>query len=533
MRIKNRKNSNKPFEKSNPTPKSSKSTKSRGLKMILNDYKPILYFIPLIILISSDDATLLVNEVLIIVFFQLENNLTPFGILLGVSQITKAISLLIFGYLADKFQRKKLLLISSLCWAISDIMISFSESFVMLFTFRVLSSAFAGAAASVILSLLADSFSSDDRGMSFAIWTMISTIGIAIGGMLCSAFNKVTVDFDESADDFIARIANIRSTNSTEIIQQSWQTPFLVFGLFGLGFIFLAMFFKEPKRAAKEKTLADILAYDEVDYSKFYSIKLSDLKYIWKRKTNFFLVVNFFDTILAGMLVGYLIMWISVDMGFDVSDSSSIGYLLLFLIPIIGGLIWGNFFWPKRADEAVKKGKLTARVRTATFLGWVHLPFLLLGFAFIPNYQTMTLFKGAVETTPFTFGVGLTIMGLLIGIGMSFEMAVGPLHYSSMVDVNLPEHRSTMIAAASFMDAIGRALGTTIGAVIMDFFIARNSPSPISETLLFSLITFGVISGLLWLPIYKYANGDFTEVSRILQERKEFLKQQHGISQEE
>ena len=520
--IENNTNDLKQIDTAEPSPK------SKSLKTILADFKPILYFIPLILLISSDDATLLVNEVIIVVYFNLENNLSLFGYLLGASQITKAITLLIFGYLSDKFQRKKLLLISSLGWAFGDIFISFSSSFTTLFIFRLISSACSGAAASVILSLLADSFSSDDRGTSFAIWTMISTIGVALGGILCTVFNKVTVDFDADSDDFISRIVNIRENNSMELIRQSWQTPFLVFGLLGIAFIVLAMFFKEPKRAAKEKMLSNVLANDDVDYGKFYSIKFTDLKYIWKRKTNLFLVINFFDTILAGMIVGFLIMWVSIDLGFDVSDASSLGYLLLFLVPIIIGLVWGMFYWPKRADKAVKSGDSTARVRMATFLGWVHLPFLLLGFSIIPNYQNMTLFRGTMQMNPLTFGIGLAIMGLLIGEGMSFEMAVGPLHYSAMVDVNLPEHRSTMIAAASFMDAIGRALGTTLGALIMDYFLnVRNSPSPISETLLFSLLTFGIVSGLLWLPIYKYAKGDFAEVAKILEERSLIIEQQH------
>ncbi len=50
--------------------------------------------------------------------------------------------------------------------------------------------------------------------------------------------------------------------------------------------------------------LEGILAHEEVDYGKFYSIKLSDLKYIWKRKTTFFLVINFFDVVLSGLIVG-------------------------------------------------------------------------------------------------------------------------------------------------------------------------------------------------------------------------------------
>lgn len=506
---------NKPFSK-----------KKNCFKKIFSEYKSILLFLPLILIVSSDDATLIINEVLIVADFELETNMASFGALLAVSQIARAFSVITFGFLSDKYPRKKLLIIATLVWGFGDIAISFSSQFWQLFLFRVIASASMGAVSAISLSLLADLFSSEDRGLSFAIWGALSLVGVGVAQMLSSAFNKVDYDFDINSNDFIARIQTIRDQNSLEIIRSSWQAPFLVFALIGLGCLILVIFLKEPKRAAKEKILEGVLDHEEVDYGKFYSIKFSDLKFIWKRKTTFFLVINFFDVVLSGLIVGSLIIWVTIDMGFgQLSDSSSKIYLMLFLVPVlIGGLI-GMFYWPKKGDNMVKNGKPTARVKLAVFLGWAHLPFLLIAFLFIPDASNLTFLNGTIQASPIGFGIGMSLMGIVLGIGMNLELAVGALHYSSMIDVNLPEHRGTMIAAASFIDAFGRAIGAWVGLAFVDFMAGTIfEAKPLSGAILLSIAIFGIGSGLLWLPIYKYADKDMAEISSIMEKRKEELE---------
>ena len=341
----------------------------------------------------------------------------------------------------------------------------------------------------------------------------LSLVGVGIGASLCSAFNKVEYDFDINSSDFIGRIQAIRDQNSIEIIRSSWQAPFFFFALIGLGCLILVIFLKEPKRAAKEKIFEDILSHEEVDYEKFYSIKLSDLKYIWKRKTTFFLVIIFFDVVLSGLLVSSLIFWITIDMGFgQLSNTSSKTYLMFFLVPLLIGGIMGMFYWPKKADNMVKNGKSTARIKMAVFLGWAYLPFLLIAFLFIPDASNLTFLNGTIQAPS-------------IGFGMNLEMAVGALHYSAMIDVNLPEHRGTMIAAASFIDALGRAIGAWAGLAFVDFMQGTIfEAKPFSGAILLAVLTFGIGSGLLWLPIYKYADKDFAEIAEIMEKRKEELE---------
>jgi len=130
----------------------------RSFKEILSEFKPIFLFLPLILLISSDDSTLIINQMLFLADFNLAANFSYMGALTGVSQIIRAITTLSFGFLSDKYTRKRLLLICGFGWAISDFVVALSPSFVFVFIWRIIASGFAGGASSVVLSLLSDLF---------------------------------------------------------------------------------------------------------------------------------------------------------------------------------------------------------------------------------------------------------------------------------------------------------------------------------------------------------------------------------------
>ncbi|MHA1919883.1 MAG: hypothetical protein ACTSWX_09070, partial [Promethearchaeota archaeon] len=76
--------------------------KQNFLIKLLKDYKPVFLFLPLILIVSSDDSTLIINEVLIVAGFSLETTMKSFGALLATSQILKAFSTITFGFLSDK-----------------------------------------------------------------------------------------------------------------------------------------------------------------------------------------------------------------------------------------------------------------------------------------------------------------------------------------------------------------------------------------------------------------------------------------------
>lgn len=104
--------------------------KKRSFKEIMGEFKPIFLFLPLILLISSDDSTLIINQMLFLADFNLGAHFSYMGALAGASQIVRAFTTLSFGYLSDKYTRKRLLLICGFGWAISDFIVAFSPSLV-------------------------------------------------------------------------------------------------------------------------------------------------------------------------------------------------------------------------------------------------------------------------------------------------------------------------------------------------------------------------------------------------------------------
>ncbi len=98
-------------------------------------------------------------------------------------------------------------------------------------------------------------------------------------------------------------------------------------------------------------------------------------------------------------------------------------------------------------------------------------------------------------------------------MGLAFTFGIAPNWYSSLIDLNLPEHRGTMVAMGSFVDTIGRALGTIIGG----FMITLTGN--FSSTIFWSTLIFGIISIFFWIPLFFTGEKDFLEVDEILRKR--------------
>jgi MFS family permease len=480
--------------------------------------------------VSSDASLLLVNQVLVICEFNLVSNFGIIGAVVGLSQISLAISTIFFGYTSDKYSRKKVLIIGGSIWAMGELLVSLSPNVYWLMIFRIMASAGAGSSAPVSMSLLSDIFASEKRGNSFAWWGLATTVGGIAGGGIGLAFNRIDYSFSDDAITLAERIAYIQSHYTLDVISQ-WRVPFLLMFFLGLVFVGLVFLVKEPKRGATESALRNVLADENVDYSKSYKIKPEDLKYIYRRKSNFWLIINFVDTIFSGLILGFVITWLTVEVGVSF-EIANLGPILPFALILVGSLLWGQFYWAKRADKMVVRGDKAGRVKIAIFCGVTHIPFLIIGFLFYPNFGNRSFFKGALDLSanPIGFTTIFIIMGIILGIGLGLEFGIGPNWFASIIDVNLPEHRGTMTAAASFMDAIGRAIGAWLGGAIIDAFSLSGSTMPISDTIIFCTLTFGILSSSLWLPILKYCTKDVNEVYSIMEDRARILEQQKELT---
>ncbi|MEX2680535.1 MAG: MFS transporter [Candidatus Sigynarchaeota archaeon] len=484
------------------------------------DFLGVLLIFPLVLLASSDGALLVGNEVMIMA--DLNVNVVIFGFIIGLGILSGGIATFTFGYLSDKSSRKVLLLVGGTTWSCATLLMSMAPNSTVLFIIRILATIGNGAITPVVFSLLSDMFPSEKRSNSFAWWGIASLIGSLAGGSIALAFNRIPFDTIIGWDDMdlLAKMHYLQ-LNYPDLVSL-WRMPFILTGILGLAFVGLVFLVKEPKRGARDKQLRDALSKEELHYS--YKIKRSDLKYIFTRKSNFWLIFNFLDVVVSGFFIANILLYIQVEMQFSFTDIESIAQILLMIVPAVVLGLFGQFYFAKVGDKRVERGDPAGRVKVAIMGGLLHIPFFVAAFLFSPFKGNGTFFLGSLAVPSWGFWLIMPIAGIVLGIGLMYSFAIAPNWYASLIDVNLPEHRSTMIATASFLDTIGRSFGSIMGGFFISFFDSTGTHYSISLSIIWMTLVFGGISGLMWIPIYKYCNDDFSYIQRVLEKRGNELR---------
>ena len=474
------------------------------------EFISLFFLLSLILIIIMDSALFLPNEILIIADLGIQ--IDAIGIIISIYTIVNGISILIFGYLTDMIDRKKILVLAGVLWSLTAILHLFVEEFWQLVLVRIVAAIAVSVTTPLVVSYLADIISSDSRSKSFAFWGLVTNIGTLAAAVLALAFNAV--DFEAIPEIYTTLPQQIGYIVLTyPDVLYTWRLPYFYLGIIALILTVFNYFIAiEPKRAAKEKHLEEVFLDESFQYS--YKIKFSDLKLIFKRKSNFFLIFNFFDVIASGLILAYIFPYINVDLRANVSN---IKIIILFLFIIILGLIVGQFWLAHLGDKKVQRGDLSGRVKVAVICSILNLPFFLFGFAMTPNVTSSTFFFGNLLVNEIGFWVLWLIYCAFLGLGLAFTMGIGPNWYSSLIDVNFPENRGTMVAVGSFIDSIGRALGAVIGAFVYTF------TESFSATIFWSLLIFGIFSTCLWIPLFFTAKKDYIEINEAMKNRASSL----------
>jgi len=476
------------------------------------EFISLFFFLSLILIITMDSALFLPNEVLIAA--DLGIYFDALGIIISIYTIVNGISILIFGFLTDRIERKKILMLAGVLWSLTAVLHIFVEEFWQLILVRIVAAIAVSVTTPLVISYLADIISSDSRSKSFAFWGLVTSIGTLVAGIIALAFNEV--DFEALVFDTIPEKIDYIAITYPNILY-TWRLPYLYLGIVALIFTALNYFVTvEPKRAAKEKQLEEIFADENIQYS--YKIKLSDLRFIFKRKSNFFLIFNFFDVIASGLILAYIFPYIQLEIGVSVIDFKVI---VLFLFIIVLGLIIGQFWLAHLGDKKVKSGDLSGRVKVAVICSILNLPFFLFGFAMTPNVANSSFFFGALIVNDVGFWILWLIYCSFLGVGLAFTMGIGPNWYSSLIDVNFPENRGTMVAVGSFIDSIGRASGAIIGGFVVTL------TGSFSATIFWSFLIFGIFSTCLWVPLFFTAKKDYIEINDAMKKRASTLRIRH------
>ncbi|MBD3227670.1 MAG: MFS transporter [Candidatus Lokiarchaeota archaeon] len=401
------------------------------------------------------------------------------GIAEAIYIISIAFFTIIFGYYADKRKRKWLMLIGALISGMFYLLTAFTFSLTSLIIVRAIAGIGIGSIMPLAFSMLSDSISTGKRSTAFSFWGVATFLGNGIGALIGGGY----VFSGEGVS-----------------IPWLWHEPFISIGLIGIIIGCLPLFIKEPKRAAKEDHLKFLQSNDALKYS--YRIKLKDLKNIYKRRSNFWLVINFIDTIAPGLLVAYILPYFINYMTFDI-------ILVIVLIMVLAGLAIGNFGLAYLADRLYEKNK-NWRAKMAIICAILELPFTAIALFLLPYYGTSVLMS--------------IFIGINLAVGLTFTFGIGPNWYGSLIDVNLPENRGTMIATATFLDQVGRAIGTAVGGFIAASISIIAAIQSSTYFMLFSIFP--------WIPVLFYISRDLREVDTILDKRAIEIKEKFSLKNE-
>ena len=393
------------------------------------------------------------------------------GLVSTMFSVTVAAFTVILGYLNDKWNRKKMLFCGGLWYGGFSLLVSISTNYGSLLAFNIGMGMGIGVVLPVAYSIVSDLFHSSTRSKVFSIFGIATTLGDVIGSLLAGIYG-------DSGD---------------------WRTPFFIVGIINLCSSGLVAFIKNPQRAAKEELLEDVLAQTGATYD--YHIHRADLKYIYLRKTNFYLIINFVDNVPGGILRAWVITWLVTDHGMPKSVATEI-FLLAAAFSLVGSIVGGYL-----GDKWFKQDK-RIRVKIAMMAMILEVPFLILSVAFNFEFTPLTTLGDVFGNATFMFCL------LMFCIFFFIDSWTGPNWYSTIMDVNLPEHRGTILSVGNLVDAIGAGIGPVLGGLLFEWVG--------SYQLVFWVASIINIFGFLfWIPMYTHVRKDIADVETVLKQRRE------------
>lgn len=435
-------------------------------------------FLSILILDFADQSMLgpLVNS-LLEDFFQDTQNVVPLGWVSFFFMVFSGISMMVAGILADRSSRKKICFIGCLIYGLSSVLAILiprgNSGYFFFFINRVLSGVGIGAIVPTIFSMVGDGAHPQRRTRAFAYVSLAMLTG-RMAGFVIAGFSA-----------------------------SRWRTAYFVLGVINLSLAMGLLAIREPRRAAQEEELRHLIL-EGAEYR--FRFSWHDFRFIRSNRSNIWLVMNFVDVI-PGSIVVFLIFKYLQDVH---NLGPGMVNFTIFAVAILGGA--GTLFFGRLGDRFFQRDR-KAKVKIALFcngfpiilmVGFLLLKFRIDDGASLSDALAMPLFW---------------LLTVFIGLAMFVNQGVNPNWYSILTDLNLPEHRGTLISLASLMDIAGNAIGALIASYLAT---ARGI-----KMAMWSVLIFWVINIFLWMPVLAFIQRDLERIHRCLGQRAVEMKNQN------
>ncbi len=120
----------------------------------------------------------------------LEMNPQQFALMVSSYTFSAGVVGFMFAFVADRFDRKKVLLFSYICFTVGTFSCGFANSYEFLLAARILTGAFGGVMNALVYSIIADAFPFERRagamGVVMASFSFASAVGVPLGLFLAS-----------------------------------------------------------------------------------------------------------------------------------------------------------------------------------------------------------------------------------------------------------------------------------------------------------------------------------------------------------
>ena len=376
-----------------------------------------------------------------------------------------------WGMLADRYNRKWILVIGTGMWGLWTSVCGLATNYWQLLLVRVIACIGLGCLYPAAFSMLADSFGPKQRGRAMGTISAIGMFGIVAGAL---AFGEV-----------IGISAN------------GWRIGFIGLGLTSaLSGMVIAVLVKEPVRGAAEPELEAIITEESAARFRF---RVADVKELLKVKT---VLVNFLQGIFMlttiNALATFYVTWLVDDRGFSEADAPLFfgGVVIaLALGNLAGGMMgdWAYLRWPKYGRAAVSQVSIA-----------IALPAMWLLF------------------TRATSAPAIVACSVVAGFFLDWTRrgAMQPMVQSAV----RPELRSTAMALTEFVNG-------AFASVVIILFGKFADQFGLSRTLLILTCGFWVIAFLVTPLYYLVFPKDSARLHDQMQERRTLITGQGGPSQ--
>lgn len=417
-------------------------------------------------------------------------HISAMGSVSAITILFTAVSSIVWGYLADRGNRKRLIIIGTLIWSLSLFLSSLSQSYLHLVIFQIFTGLGLGCNSSIGFSVLTDYVPKKYLGTIMSLW------GLSQG-------------FGGIAGSIMAPIVSSRL---------GWRMPFVIISFLGVLFIFLYFFVKEPVKGAAEPELKGL---DLGNYN--YNINLSSVKNLLSKKSNVWLMIQgFFLNITLGTLLWLPTLYASKIRVQGYGEETSIiaaSYFYAFFQ--LGGLSSTYFGY---LGDRLQKKTLRGRALLTGSLIFFIMPLYILVFIIPLNNLKLPDGGGAFSILLSLFSqiilnpwvLSIFLLSIFATAAQSSNI---PNWLALITDVNLPEHRATTFSIANLINGVARSSGNALMGIVLGIVsYYHNDPNNYIITMI--LFQFFIIPSVIaYYKVSRESKRDITKVKSLLRKR--------------